>query len=121
MNMVTAPRNLRADAVRNIKRIVAAAQRVFARAGADAAMDDVATEAGVGIATVYRRFPTKESLLRVVLYRRFDEVVEAALRRGPHEPAPPPAVRAALRRDLAVPPPYCPTPGGGGPQRDHSD
>jgi AcrR family transcriptional regulator len=94
--MVTAPRNLRADAVRNIERIVAAAQRVFARAGADAAMDDVAAEAGVGVATVYRRFPTKESLLRVVLYQRFEEVVEAALQRAQQEPNPRAAMRIAL-------------------------
>jgi AcrR family transcriptional regulator len=96
MTMVTAPRKLRADAVRNVEHIVAGAQRVFARAGADAAMDDVAAEAGVGIATVYRRFPTKESLLRVVLYRRFDEVVEAALRRAQQEPDPREAMRIAL-------------------------
>jgi AcrR family transcriptional regulator len=96
MTMATAPRNLRADAMRNIERIVAGAQRVFARVGADAAMDDVAAEAGVGVATVYRRFATKESLLRVVLYRRFDEVVEAALRRAPQEPDPREAMRIAL-------------------------
>src|ERR1700682_5520627 len=97
MTMVTAPRNLRVDAVRNIERIVAGAQRVFARAGVDAAMDDVAAEAGVGVATVYRRFPTKESLLRAVLYRRFDEVVAAGLRRGPQEePDPREAMRIAL-------------------------
>jgi AcrR family transcriptional regulator len=94
--MVTAPRTLRSDAVRNIERIVAAAERVFARTGADAAMDDVATEAGVGVATVYRRFPTKESLLRVVLYRRFDEVVEAALLRAQQESDPREAMRIAL-------------------------
>jgi AcrR family transcriptional regulator len=87
---------LRADAVRNIERIVAGAQRVFARAGADAAMDDVAAEAGVGVATVYRRFPTKESLLRAVLYRRFDEVVEVALRQAEQEPDPREAMRIAL-------------------------
>jgi AcrR family transcriptional regulator len=96
MTMVTAPHNLRADAARNVERIVAGAQRVFARAGAEAAMDDVAAEAGVGIATVYRRFPTKESLLRVVLYRRFDEVVETALRLAQQEPDPRVAMRIAL-------------------------
>ena len=96
MTMVTAPRNLRVDAVRNVERIVAGARRVFARAGADAAMDDVAAEAGVGVATVYRRFPTKESLLRVVLYQRFDEIVEAALRRAQQEPDPREAMRIAL-------------------------
>jgi AcrR family transcriptional regulator len=96
MTMVTAPHNLRADAVRNMERIVDGAQRVFARAGADAAMDDVAAEAGVGAATVYRRFPTKESLLRAVLHRRFDEIVEAALRRAEQEPDAREAIRIAL-------------------------
>jgi AcrR family transcriptional regulator len=96
MAMVTVPRNLRADAVRNVERIVAGAQRVFARAGVDAAMDDVAAEAGVGVATVYRRFPTKDSLLRVVLDRRFDEVIAAALKRAQHEPDPREAMRIAL-------------------------
>jgi len=94
--MVAAPRYLRTDAVRNIERIVAGAQLVFARAGAAAAMDDVAAEAGVGVATVYRRFPTKESLLRVVLYRRFDTVVEAALRQAQQDPDPREAMRIAL-------------------------
>ena len=94
--MLTVPRNLRADAARNVERIVAGAQRVFARAGANAAMEDVAAEAGVGVATVYRRFPTKESLLRVVLDRRFDQVVGAALRRAQQEPDPREAMRLAL-------------------------
>ena len=94
--MVTSQPNLRADAVRNIERIVASAQRVFARVGVDAVMEDVAAEAGVGVATVYRRFPTKESLLRVVLDRRFDEVVEAALRRAEQESDPREAMRIAL-------------------------
>src|ERR1700758_3481515 len=96
MTMITAPRNLRADAARNVERIVAGAERLFARAGTDAAMDDVAAEAGVGVATVYRRFPTKESLLRLVLDRRFDQVVGAALRRAQQEPDPREAMRVAL-------------------------
>ena len=83
--MHTRQRQLRTDAVRNAARIVTSAQRVFASAGLEAAMEDVAADAGVGVATVYRRFPSKEALLRVVLDRRFDEVVGGALDRAEHE------------------------------------
>ena len=93
----TRERQLRADAVRNASRIIASAQRVFANAGPEAAMEDIATDAGVGVATVYRRFPTKDALLRVVLDRRFDEVVGAALERAQHEIDARDAMRAALR------------------------
>ena len=60
MTVSTSVRGLRADAARNVERIIDAAQRVFARAGSAAVMEDVAAEAGVGVATVYRRFPTKK-------------------------------------------------------------
>ena len=93
----TRERQLRTDAVRNASRIIASAQRVFASVGPKAAMEDVAADAGVGVATVYRRFPTKEALLRVVLDRRFDEVVGAALERAQHEVDARDAMRAALR------------------------
>jgi AcrR family transcriptional regulator len=95
--MPTRERQLRTDAVRNASRIIASAQRVFASAGPTAAMEDIAAGAGVGVATVYRRFPTKEALLRVVLDRRFDEVVGAALERAQYEVDARDALRAALR------------------------
>jgi AcrR family transcriptional regulator len=97
VTMHTRQRPLRTDAVRNAARIVTSAQRVFASAGLEAAMEDVAADAGVGVATVYRRFPTKDALLRVVLSRRFDEVVGAALDRAQHEVDARDAMRAALR------------------------
>src|ERR1700741_5470955 len=93
----TRERHLRIDAVRNASRIIASAQRVFASAGPEAAMEAIAADAGVGVATVYRRFPTKEALLRVVLDRRFDEVVGAALERAQHEIDARDAMRTALR------------------------
>src|SRR5271169_2053482 len=94
--MPTRERPLRTDAVRNAARIIASAQRVFASAGPQAAMEDIAAEAGVGVATVYRRFPTKDALLRVVLDRRFDEVVGAALESAQHEVDARDALRAAV-------------------------
>jgi AcrR family transcriptional regulator len=87
---------LRADAARNVARIVDAAQVVFSTSGRAASMDDVAAAAGVGIATVYRRFPTKQDLLRTVLERRWDEVIDAALVRAEEEAEPREALRLAL-------------------------
>src|SRR5688500_14160776 len=60
------PPNLRADAARNRDRILAAARDVFAEQGAEAPIDDVVRRAGVGSATLYRRFPTRASLIRAV-------------------------------------------------------
>jgi AcrR family transcriptional regulator len=62
---------LRADARENRRRILDAAQDVFGRGGADASTEEVAELAGVGIATVFRHFPTKAALLEEVLVRRF--------------------------------------------------
>jgi AcrR family transcriptional regulator len=58
---------LRADARRNREHLLAAAREVFLEQGADAPLDEIARRAGVGIATLYRRFPDRESLLRSVV------------------------------------------------------
>ena len=60
----------RADAVRNRARVVAAAAEVFAAKGEDAVVPDIAARAGVGKATVYRCFPTKEHLIAAVATER---------------------------------------------------
>lgn len=57
---------LRADARRNAERLVSAAREVFAERGVDVPMDDIARAAGVGNATLYRRFPTRRALLQAV-------------------------------------------------------
>ena len=54
--------HLRSDAARNLARIVDAARDVFAERGYDASVSEVAERAGVGTATIYRRFPTKDDL-----------------------------------------------------------
>src|SRR5437764_11676061 len=54
---------LRADAERNRQRIIAAAAEMFARHGLDAPMEDIARHAGVGVGTLYRRFPTRADLI----------------------------------------------------------
>jgi AcrR family transcriptional regulator len=64
----------RADAVRNRERVVAAAAAVFAEHGVDASVPDVAARAGVGKATVYRSFPTKERLIAAVVIDRLADL-----------------------------------------------
>ncbi|AYD04228.1 TetR/AcrR family transcriptional regulator [Neorhizobium sp. NCHU2750] len=62
---------LRADAQRNKELILAAAEEVFVEKGAGVSLDDVAKRAGVGIGTLYRRFPTREDLLAATYSARF--------------------------------------------------
>jgi AcrR family transcriptional regulator len=61
-----APRRLRADAVRNRERLLAAAREVIVERGPEAPLEDIARRAGVGIATLYRRFPDRPTLLHEV-------------------------------------------------------
>jgi len=60
-------RPLRRDAELNLERILAAAQDVFAESGYDVPMEQIATRAGVGVGTLYRRFPNKESLIIAIM------------------------------------------------------
>jgi AcrR family transcriptional regulator len=68
----TPPR--RTDARRNRERLVEAATRVFTAQGVDAPLDTIAREAGVGNATMYRNFPTREAILEAVLRDLHDEL-----------------------------------------------
>jgi len=71
-------RPLRRDAELNRQRIIEAAREVYAERGLTATFDDVAHRAGVGIGTVYRRFPSKEALLEVALEERLEQHAQAA-------------------------------------------
>lgn len=73
-----ADRPLRKDAERNRKRILHAAAEVFSERGLDASLDDVARRAGVGVGTVYRRFPDKETLVAELFQDRIDDLVAVA-------------------------------------------
>jgi AcrR family transcriptional regulator len=57
-------RSLRRDAAQNRVRLLKAAEEVFAKSGLSASVDEVARVAGVGMGTLYRRFPTKDALIR---------------------------------------------------------
>ena len=70
-------RPLRADARRNRARILEAAEVVFASRGSGAGIDEVAAEAGLGVGTLYRHFPTKEALISAILFERVNRLIDA--------------------------------------------
>jgi AcrR family transcriptional regulator len=74
----TAERPLRRDAERNRQRILEAARIVFAERGLSGSHDDIAHEAGVGVGTVYRRFPDKEQLIDALFEERIEEIADVA-------------------------------------------
>jgi AcrR family transcriptional regulator len=79
---VTTERALRLDAAQNRERILAAAQEVFSERGLDASVAEIARKAGVGKATVFRSFPTKEHLIAAITCDRVrwvEELVNEAL------------------------------------------
>jgi AcrR family transcriptional regulator len=70
--------HLRADAQRNLELILEAARAVFAEDGLDASVADVAERAGVGTATIFRRFPVKDDLVAAVLEQELGAVAARA-------------------------------------------
>ncbi|GAB2816330.1 TetR/AcrR family transcriptional regulator [Lentzea nigeriaca] len=94
------PPRKRADAVRNEQTLLAAAAEVFVRSGVDAPIREIAAEAGVGMGTIYRHFPTRADLV-VAVYRH---QVEACAEAGPALLSEEDSPLAALRRwvDLFV-------------------
>jgi AcrR family transcriptional regulator len=69
---------LRVDAERNRSRIIEAAQAAFAEQGLDVPLEAVAERAGVGIATLYRRFPARDDLIVACFEHRLEEYARAA-------------------------------------------
>ena len=65
---------LRRDAQLNRERILDAARAAFAEHGLDVGVDEIARRAGVGMGTLYRRFPTKQSLVHAILEDRLDQL-----------------------------------------------
>jgi|SRR5580658_10156260 AcrR family transcriptional regulator len=70
-------RKPRADARRNRERILEVAKLAFTRSGADASLDDIAKESGVGPGTLYRHFPTREELLQAVYRSELEKLAGA--------------------------------------------
>src|SRR4051794_29077547 len=77
---------LRADARRNRDQIIAAARVIFVEQGADVPMEEIARTAGVGVGTLYRRFPDRDALIRAVAVDNFDRVLIDAKAAAEEEP-----------------------------------
>src|SRR5580700_787834 len=75
-----AQRKLRTDALRNRERIVEVAKGAFTRHGADASLDDIAKQAGVGAGTLYRHFPTRDALIEAVYRSEVEKLADAGSR-----------------------------------------
>ncbi|WP_291382479.1 TetR/AcrR family transcriptional regulator [Demequina sp.] len=88
----------RADATSNAARIVAAARRVFARGDGLGSLEEIAREAGVGIATLYRHFAHREALASAVYTQLFEDEFAPALELARNNPSPVHGLRAAAER-----------------------
>lgn len=79
-------RPLRSDAARNVERILRAARDTFAELGPEASIEDVANRAGVGVATLYRRFHNRSELIRAALEQSMtDDFAPSIVRALAHE------------------------------------
>jgi AcrR family transcriptional regulator len=70
--------SLRRDAQRNRDAILVAAQAVFSERGLDAGVEEIARRAGVGMGTLYRRFPRKDDLIAAIFEQRLGELADVA-------------------------------------------
>lgn len=76
--MSTTTRPLRKDAARHREQLLAAAVRVFDEQGLDASVTEIARVAGVGIGTLYRRFPTKQALIDTLVHEVLGAIIQMA-------------------------------------------
>jgi AcrR family transcriptional regulator len=73
-------RKPRADGVRNRDRLLEVAKAAFTREGTDINLDDIAKQAGFGVGTLYRHFPTRDALIEAVYRAEVERLAEAATR-----------------------------------------
>src|ERR1035441_5657905 len=92
-NSQVVARKPRTDAQRNRERILEVAKEAFTRFGADASLDDIARQAGVGAGTLYRHFPTRDALIEAV-YRTEVEKLAAVEKKFSENLPPIEALRA---------------------------
>jgi AcrR family transcriptional regulator len=83
---VAAGRPRRADATRNVERLIVAAREAFAANGPNAPLDDIARAAGVGAGTLYRHFPTRIDLFEAVYRDSVERLSEEGDRLAESEP-----------------------------------
>jgi AcrR family transcriptional regulator len=82
----TLPRPKRADARRNYDKVVTAAREAFAERGASTSLEEIARRAGVGIGTLYRNFPNRQSLLEAVYAGEVESLCSSAAEFAELEP-----------------------------------
>jgi AcrR family transcriptional regulator len=95
------PRAERADARRNRRRVLTAARRCMARDGLAAQMEEIARDAGLGVGTIYRHFPTKDDLVDALAVARFERLAELA-REALEQPEPWPAFERFVRASAKI-------------------
>jgi len=95
-------RPLRVDAARNAELLVRAAWRAFTELGPEVPLDEIARRAGVGVATLYRRFPSKDDLLLAIMEWRYAEYIQPAVARALVDPDPWRAVVTALEAAMTI-------------------
>ncbi|ONI86467.1 hypothetical protein ALI144C_11165 [Actinosynnema sp. ALI-1.44] len=95
-------RPLRVDAARNAELIVRAAWRAFGESGAEVPLEEIARRAGVGVATLYRRFPSKSDLLLAIMEWRYADSIQPAVASALVDEDPWRAVVTALEAALTV-------------------
>jgi len=93
---------MRADARRNLEQLLAAARDLIADKGAGVPLEEVAQRAGVGIGTLYRRFPDRTALLRGVVLDALDQTRVAAERAAEEHEDAFEALAAYLREALEL-------------------
>ena len=98
----TGTRPLRADARRNREQILAAARDVFVELGPGAPLEEISRRAGTGIATLYRRFPDRQSLMHAVVVDALERTAEEARQALAEEPDAFSALTRYLHRTLDV-------------------
>jgi AcrR family transcriptional regulator len=95
------PRPLRRDAERNRERILAAARELFVEQGLDVGVDEIARRAGVGMGTLYRRFPNKDALIEAILWTVVEHLRRIAVEAEANEP-PADALRSFVLRSMTA-------------------
>lgn len=100
-DLARSARRPRADALRNRERLIEAATQVFGKGAPQASLEAVAREAGVGIGTLYRHFPTREALFEAVYRREVDQLGDLAERLS-HEASPVEALRRWLHANVRL-------------------
>jgi AcrR family transcriptional regulator len=92
---------LRGDAARNAQRILVAG-RALLRENPQASAEDIARAAGLGVATLYRRFPTREDLIRGIVESIFESDIAPLMIEAENEPDPRKGLRMALEGQMRV-------------------